>query len=156
MRNKLLMLTLLGAVFVQNYAYSGEKKMTMDKQSFKDSTWNAQRAYRYYSEALIYEIAPYSINEAIKNKDNSIIIVDVRDPEPYKTAHIPGAINLPFNQWDLPKGLNKEKTIVVYCYSITCNLAKRAVLHFLKQSYTIKEMKGGWSIWQELQYPTEQ
>lgn len=139
---------------MQSNADSGDKKMTTD--ALKNLTWNAAEAYRYYSEALTYEMAPYSVNEAVKNKDSSVIIVDLRDPGSYKAEHIPGAINLPLNQWDAPKGLDKGKTIVVYCYSITCNLAKHAALHFLKQGYTIKEMKGGWSTWKELKYPTEQ
>lgn len=44
--------------------------------------------------------------------------MDVRDPEEFKEDHIPGAINLPLQNFAAGSGiLDKDKTIVVYCNS---------------------------------------
>lgn len=52
------------------------------------------------------------------DKQEDIVILDVREPNEYEVAHIPGAINAPrglleFTIWSLVP--NKEKKMFVYC-----------------------------------------
>ncbi len=50
-------------------------------------------------------------------KENNYIIVDVRTKEEYDTSHIVGSINIPYDTIDENTGLDKSKTIMVYCRS---------------------------------------
>jgi rhodanese-related sulfurtransferase len=52
------------------------------------------------------------------DKQEDVVILDVREPNEFEAAHIPGSINAPrglleFNIWTLVP--NKEKKIFVYC-----------------------------------------
>jgi len=55
------------------------------------------------------------IKEIIANKEH--IIVDVRTKEEYEESHIKDAINIPYNEIGESKVLDKNKMILVYCYS---------------------------------------
>ena len=48
-------------------------------------------------------------------------IIDVRTPQEFSAGHIPGAINIPFDQIDSGiqslKGVSKESQILLYCRS---------------------------------------
>ena len=52
-------------------------------------------------------------------QEGNYVIVDVRTKEEYETAHIKGAINIPYDEIDENTDLPKEKTIFVYCKSGT-------------------------------------
>lgn len=64
------------------------------------------------------KISPRELQQFISRESDSIVVVDVRDPEEFKEDHIPGAINLPLQNFAAGSGiLDKDKTIVVYCNS---------------------------------------
>ena len=64
------------------------------------------------------KISPHDLQQFMSREPESIIIVDVRDPEEFKEDHIPGAINLPLKNFAAGSNiLEKDKTIVVYCNS---------------------------------------
>jgi len=85
--------------------------------------------------------------------------VDARDPSEYADGHIPGAVNLPYDQVVTdPARLEafdpQGKPIIVYCGGGTCELSmnlgfalvaagKKKVLVFM----------GGWPEWSSLGYP---
>ena len=52
----------------------------------------------------------------IKNKKN-IRIIDIQDKYDYNKWHLPNSINIPYDEIDENIGLEKEKTILVYCQS---------------------------------------
>ncbi|HSW61718.1 MAG TPA: rhodanese-like domain-containing protein [Dissulfurispiraceae bacterium] len=53
-----------------------------------------------------------------KDVDVSYVIVDVRGPQEFAEGHIPGAINIPMEEFAFKSEvLPKEKKIVVYCNS---------------------------------------
>ncbi|WP_374718545.1 sulfurtransferase TusA family protein [Parageobacillus toebii] len=53
---------------------------------------------------------------AEKIKDDSVVIVDVREPAEYAFGHIPGAVSIPFGELeDRVNELPKDKTIYVVC-----------------------------------------
>ena len=48
--------------------------------------------------------------------DQSIHLVDVREPHEYAAGHIPGAVNMPLSTFD-PFALPKDKPVVLSCNS---------------------------------------
>lgn len=53
------------------------------------------------------------ISEIIQDK--SVIIIDVRTAEEYKTGHVEGAINIPYDEIEKKVNYDKEQAIAVYC-----------------------------------------
>jgi rhodanese-related sulfurtransferase len=56
-------------------------------------------------------------------------------------------MNLPKTEWDSPKGLRKDKTNVLYCYSQVCHLAATAAVKFAGIGYPVMELEGGFDEW---------
>ncbi len=82
---------------------------------------------------------------------DSVNIVDVRAAEDYAEGRIPGAVNLPKDQWQdskmLKARLRKDKINVLYCYSHVCHLAATAAVEFASKGYPVMELEGGWRWW---------
>ena len=88
------------------------------------------RAKAYFEDKLAFTTGPVELEKWIKSHEDNLVVVDVREEEDYAKGHIPGAINLPKNKWDSLRGLAKNKTNVVYCYSQQCHLAANACARF--------------------------
>jgi len=79
------------------------------------------------------------------NKD-ALYIVDIREAKDYKTAHIDGAINIPFKEIGKEyQTFPKNKTIVVYCY--TGQNGGQVVALLNTAGYKAKSLSGGWGGW---------
>ena len=64
------------------------------------------------------KISPQDLKKIIDTEPDSVIVVDVRDPEEFVEGHVPGAMNLPLKNFASDSGvLDKGKKIVVYCNS---------------------------------------
>ena len=78
------------------------------------------------------------------------VFVDIRDPESFKKAHIPGAQHL--NDHNVESFLQsdaKEKTVVVYCYHGNSSLG--AAAYFLNHNFKeVYSMSGGFERWRVL------
>lgn len=140
-------------------ALSGLSPALSDSPSSNASDQNTKEAAAYFEQELAYTTNPYGVKLATEGKRAKINIVDVRSAEAFAKGHIPGAINIPFenfdeDQTDIP-GLKKDEYNVVYCYTELCNLAQKASLKFAKLGYPVKEMKGGFEGWEEHKYPVE-
>ena len=94
------------------------------------------RAVRYFEEELSFTANPGSVKKVTEGKLEGVI-VDLRRKEHFDRGHIPGAINLPFDQYNgfdgqqvsFP-GLSKDKINYVYCYELLCNLSQKAAREF--------------------------
>ena len=86
------------------------------------------KAKEYFEAKMAFTTGPVELERMMKN--NEVNVVDVRAAEDYAEGHIPGAINLPKDQWQTLKGLRKDKTNVLYCYSQVCHLAATAAVEF--------------------------
>lgn len=106
------------------------------------------KAKEFFEKKLQFTTGPVEVEEMIKLGSN-VVIVDVRDSEDYAKGHVPGAINLPREQWSTLEGLSKEKTNIIYCYNQQCHLGAKAALEFAKQGYPVMEMEGGFEMWKE-------
>jgi rhodanese-related sulfurtransferase len=113
-------------------------------------------ARRYFEDKLAFTTGPVELERWIKAGEDNLVIVDVRAAEDFAKGHIPGAINVPKEQWDNPQGLNKSKTNVVYCYSQQCHLAANACVQFAAKDYPVMELEGGFQAWKEHQFDIEE
>lgn len=110
----------------------------------------------YFKAKLDYDMSPYGLHEALDEGTADYAVVDVRDAEQYAAGHIPKAISIPLK--DLPgklKTLPKDKTIVTYCGSITCQLAPTAALELAQKGFKVKELHGGIKEWTGMGFPVE-
>ncbi len=86
-------------------------------------------------------------------------IIDAREPVDYKEGHIPGAINLPYDEVVTdPERLEKfdpeGKPIIVYCGGGTCELSMNlgfALVNAGKKKVLV--FMGGWPEWSTSGYP---
>jgi rhodanese-related sulfurtransferase len=107
------------------------------------------KAREHFENKLAFTTGPVELDHMIKSGENNLVIVDVRAAEDYAKGHIPGAINLPQGAWDNPTGMSKDKTNVVYCYTIVCHLAAKACFHFASRGFPVMELDGGFETWKE-------
>ena len=106
-----------------------------------------QAAVKYFEAKLNFTTGPIELSHWLK-EGAPVNVIDVRASEDYEKGHIPGAINLPKNQWGSARGLSKDKTNVLYCYSQTCHLAAAAAIEFAKKDYRVMELEGGFNTWE--------
>jgi phage shock protein E len=56
--------------------------------------------------------------ERIDQRDPSLFVLDVRRPDEYAAGHVPGAVNIPYDQIDRHlKEIPRNKDVVLYCHS---------------------------------------
>ncbi len=106
------------------------------------------KAKQYFANKLAFTTGPVELARNIKQRAD-IVVIDVREAEDYRKGHVPGAINLPHDQWDRGQGLRKDALHVLYCYSQQCHLAATAALAFANKGYSVMEMEGGFDAWKE-------
>ena len=104
-------------------------------------------AKEFFEAKMAFTTGPVELERMMKNKE--VNVVDVRAAEDYAEGHIPGAVNLPKDQWHSFTGLRKDKINVLYCYSQVCHLAATAAVQFAEQGYPIMELDGGWRWWKD-------
>jgi len=106
------------------------------------------KARVYFEQKLAFTTGPVELERMIKSQE-AITVIDVRAAEDYAKGHIPGSINVPKESWENPKGLDRNKTNVVYCYSQVCHLAAKACVSFASKGYPVMELEGGFDEWKE-------
>lgn len=126
-----------------------------------DKVQDTEAAVRYFENELNFTAGPGTARKVSEGKLDGVI-VDLRRKEHFEKGHIPGAINLPFDehdsfegdQKDFP-GLSKDKINYLYCYELLCNLSQKAAKKFAALGYPVKEIKGGFKSYEEYSYPIE-
>lgn len=113
------------------------------------------KAQHYFEDKMQFTTGPVELNRLIEQQKQQIVVVDVRETEDYEKGHMPGAINLPKDQWSTFKGLVKEKQNILYCYSEVCHLAATAAVEFARAGFPVMELQGGWDEWKEYGMPIE-
>ncbi len=113
-------------------------------------------AVKFFTDKFEYTTSPTDVRKMVDGKDKSVVIVDVRAPKDYAAGHIPGAISVPAADLpDMLERLPKDKTLVLYCYNITCFAAPRAALWPAKKGYSVKELVGGFEEYKKNGHPVE-
>lgn len=106
-------------------------------------------AATHFAAKLAFETDCHDVWAASKDGAPDFVLLDVRSPELYREAHLPGAINLPhgkitanrMSQWP------EETVFVVYCAGPHCNGADRAALRLARLGRPVKLMIGGVTGW---------
>lgn len=58
------------------------------------------------------------LHDMLENKNDQLLLVDVRQPKEYEQGHIPGSILIPLGQLELGHpSLEKKKKVATYCHS---------------------------------------
>lgn len=115
----------------------------------------AAKAVEYFENKLNYEYGPVGLKYAIKNNE-PLTIIDLRTPDRFEKSHIPGALNISFEELErTTDGIDRNTTAVVYCYGITCHLATKAALLLAKRGFKVKELFGGFDEWAAAELPLE-
>jgi rhodanese-related sulfurtransferase len=113
-------------------------------------------AQKYFEDKLAFTTGPVELERWIKAGEDNLVVVDVRAEEDYAKGHIPGAINVPKEQWQAPQGLARDKTNVVYCYTQQCHLAANACCKFASLGYPVMELEGGFGAWKDNELDVEE
>ena len=112
---------------------------------------------KYFEAKLAAELGPHNVKRLLDANANDMVLLDVRSREGYREGHLPGAINIPFEE--LParlKELPKNKDIISYCWNVTCILCTKAAYVLASEGYRAKEMLGGIAEWKKAGFPIEQ
>ncbi len=115
-----------------------------------------EKARAYFEDKLAFTTGPVELDRWIKSGEDNLVVVDVRAAEDFAKGHLPGAINVPREEWEHPHGLSKEKTNVVYCYTQQCHLAANACVRFAGRGFPVMELEGGFEGWRGAELDVEQ
>lgn len=101
-------------------------------------------------------VSKEKVLDLIDNPDT--VIVNVLGIQAYNSIHIRNSISIPLNV--LEKGgwkeLPKEKLVITYCHSATCNASKLAASILKKNGFSkVAAYEGGISEWTESGLPSE-
>lgn len=113
-----------------------------------------REALKYFESKVAFTTGPVEVERALRDGER-IILIDVRAAEDFEKGHVPGAVNLPEDEWTSLRGLSKDKLNVLYCYSVVCHLAARAAVRFAAAGFPVMEMDGGFESWKDHDLPVE-
>lgn len=127
----------------------------MTNELTEELTKDQLQAVEYFEKKLAYEMGPGLLKTAVESKQ-AITVIDMRTPELYAASHVPGAVNLTLKELqESTASLNKDHTIIVYAYDITCALSTKAALLLAKQGFAVKELYGNFAEYAAGKYPLE-
>jgi rhodanese-related sulfurtransferase len=101
-------------------------------------------------------IKPISVEETQKilATDASVLLLDVRTPQEYKSGHLANSLLIPVQELELrvhELGQYKERTIIAYCR--TGNRSGRAAAILMNRGFSAMNMEGGIVRWNEMKFP---
>lgn len=102
----------------------------------------------YLKTGLPPIMKPAAIQESIKNKQDGLLLVDLRAAKEYAAGHIPGAINIAYDslaELEQLKKLSPEKKIVLIDHDGTMSSKAARILNML--GYEAYAMKDGMRVW---------
>ena len=106
------------------------------------------------------QVTVTQVREFVDKK--SVVIIDAREATEYAAGHIPGAMNMPFDEVitdtaRLEAFDQHGKPILIYCGGVTCELSMKLGYAFVAAGKEpVLVYTGGWPEWTAMQYPVEQ
>lgn len=79
----------------------------------------------------------------LRRRCRNCMIIDLREPESYAAGHVPGAVNLPFGDFDRwSRRLPRNKNLILYCER--GNSAMQAGRKLTQAGYMVEIVSGGY------------
>jgi len=112
-------------------------------------------AANHFSGKLALETDPSDVHSDLMAGHSGFVVLDTRPTEAYESAHVPGAISMPYRTIDelMTRKLGQDELIVVYCWGPACNGAAKGAVRLATLGYRVKEMVGGIEYWRREGYP---
>ncbi len=106
-------------------------------------------AERHFAAKFTFETDCWDVHASLQSGAEDFVLLDVRSPDLYRKAHLPGALSLPHGkitanrmaEWPV------DTLFVVYCAGPHCNGADRAALRLARLGRPVKIMIGGMTGW---------
>jgi rhodanese-related sulfurtransferase len=90
-------------------------------------------------------------------RNDKLVVLDVRPQEEYEAGHIPGAVSIPLDELHKRvKELPKSKQIVAYCRGPLCALAPEAARYLKTKGYKVKRLVEGAPDWKAAGLPVDE
>jgi len=90
-------------------------------------------------------------------ESSSLVVINVLPQEYYRDCHIPGSINIPYDQIEnATQDWDKNVEIVVYCAHEECDASEQAYRTLEKLGFAnVREYPGGMRDWKQAGLPVE-
>jgi len=111
-------------------------------------------AAAHFAESFAFETDCSDVHLSLSVGHHDFVLLDVRGPDSYARAHIPGAINLPHGKIIASKlaAWPADTLFVTYCSGPHCNGAHRGALRLARLGRPVKVMIGGMTGWMDEAY----
>ena len=108
-----------------------------------------EQAAEHFAARLSFETDCADVHASLLGSAVDFALLDVRGPNAYARAHVPGALNLPWRDMTAERmsAWPQETLFVVYCAGPHCNGADRAALRLSELGHSVKLMLGGITGW---------
>ncbi len=121
--------------------------------SHGDITKDLSRAKKFFEDIVSYTVGPFSLNDMINHRINTLNIIDVRDYNDYVEGHIPYSVHIPYKETkEHLDMLDKEKVTIIYTYSDSCPRAYNTALELIEKHYPAVVLRGGFKEWKKFEF----
>jgi rhodanese-related sulfurtransferase len=105
-------------------------------------------ALRHFEDSFAFETDCWDVHEGLAHQPD-FVLIDVRSPELFARAHVPGAVNIPHGKiiGSRLAEYPPATVFVVYCSGPHCNGAHRAAIRLARLGRPVKLMLGGLTGW---------
>ncbi|MCD7780686.1 MAG: rhodanese-like domain-containing protein [Candidatus Gastranaerophilales bacterium] len=121
--------------------------------SHGEITKDLSRGKKFFEDIISYTVGPFTLDEIIANRTNTVNIVDVREYKDYINGHIPYSVHIPYKDEECNLDiLDKDKVTVVYTYSDSCPRAYKSALKLIEKHYPAVILRGGFKEWKKFDF----
>ncbi len=120
--------------------------------SHGEITKDLSRGKKFFEDIISFTVGPFSLDEIISNRTNTVNIADVREYKDYINGHIPYAQHIPYKEEENFDILDKDKVTVVYTYSDSCPRAYNTALKLIEKHYPAVILRGGFKEWKKFDF----
>ncbi len=118
----------------------------------------SEEALAHFQASLRFETDCADVRAAMSTGKADFVLLDVRGPDAFRLARVPGAVNIPHGkliasrlaEWQM------DTVFVTYCAGPHCNGAQRGAIRLAALGRPVKIMVGGLTGWIDEGFPTEQ
>jgi rhodanese-related sulfurtransferase/DNA-binding transcriptional ArsR family regulator len=109
--------------------------------------------HEYLGDDDVEELTKDELWQRLQRNDR-LVVLDVRPQEEYEAGHIPGAVSMPLEELRTRvRELPKSKQIVAYCRGPLCALAPEATRYLRSKGYKVKRLVEGAPDWEAAGLP---